>query len=594
MKKIFLLIFIVTINYCYAAIYTTQFAGSAPNYYNAANKWLDGAGNNYTIDPATFNFSNNTYNIEHTVNFASRSSNIQNSILTVKSGATLSLSTLNNSTVIVEAGATLIITGNATQIEGGTNKIINYGTVGITGNLSDFASIETKATGTTTVNGNVKNTKTVVDAGGTLTINGSLSRDNDKVFSFSNAGTTTISGEIQATNTTNSGTLMIGSIGNAGNNTLIFNNSGTASISSAQSYSGDKRTIINTGILNFTSTLEYNNKDNSLTNSGTVNIGSTFYYKDGPIANNAGGKINIGGDYAISTNNTITNAGDIIVNGALTFNFGTMKNTGTANLIVKGTGSFLNSNAYFDNAGFVEFSQLLTITNAIIKNSIAGDPGHINAKSGIKLENSGCIDGGSVDYWGSLTSNNSFSQCDLSSKTILPISIEFIKAENAADGIKIDWRTATELNNEIFILEKSINGLEYTTIEIINGAGTTSIQHDYSYADNVPSKGINYYRLSQKDFDGQKRYFAPIAIHFSRLSAFIYPTVIQDGTAVNIVMDNDDETVLFRIINQEGKVISTGTVSNDTVLSSELFSYGLNTLLIGSDNNLMTTSIVKQ
>ncbi len=618
MKKNILLLFsfmssLVSI----AGTYTTRFDDGGSNFYNATSKWDDGSAP-FTIVVGPFNFSNNTYNILHTVSFASQSVNVTNSTLTVKSGATLKMNSLNNSTVIVEAGGSLILSGNASQTSGGSNKIINYGTASIAGSASNFSSIETRGNGTTTIGGDVDNTSIIIAEAGTLTVGtsstsksitnsnvnvgigstlqvfGNLSEQNTAIKSFVNAGTATFAGSTGVATITNTGTLIMSSLDKVLNATLAFTNSGTTTITTAQDYSGDKRNIINSGTLNFNSTLKQNNSNNNITNTGTINITSTFTYNDGAFNNNAGGTVNIGGNISIATNNTLTNAGNIKVNGALAFNYGTIINTSTGSLTVNGTGSFLNSNAYFKNAGSAEFTQLLTVTNAIIANSISGDPGHINAKGGIHLENAGCISGGTVDYWGGLTSNNGFSQCNLSATTTLPIELNYLIGQSTTQGVELSWQTASEVNNNFFTIEKSPNGLDYKSILTTNGSGTKSTTTEYSAFDTKPSNGLNYYRLKQTDFNGESRYFAPIAVNYSSIQATIYPTVLQDNNIVTVQLGNESEEMLYQIYSQEGKIITTGIISGTIEISSDLFQYGVNQLIIGSGSNLIQTSIVKQ
>lgn len=101
-----------------------------------------------------------------------------------------------------------------------------------------------------------------------------------------------------------------------------------------------------------------------------------------------------------------------------------------------------------------------------------------------------------------------------------PLPVEFleISAECLNDnGVKIEWSTASELNNDFFTLYRSStlqgNGgfqvhMPFTEIAVIEGNGTTSTQSDYSYTDYVPSTSIiNYYKLKQTDFNGEQNDF---------------------------------------------------------------------------------------
>jgi len=81
------------------------------------------------------------------------------------------------------------------------------------------------------------------------------------------------------------------------------------------------------------------------------------------------------------------------------------------------------------------------------------------------------------------------------------------------DGIiKLYWETASEINNDYFIISKSVDGINYDNIGSVDGNGNSNQIMSYSYYDNRPYDGINYYKLTQVDFDGNKESFIPIAI----------------------------------------------------------------------------------
>lgn len=99
-----------------------------------------------------------------------------------------------------------------------------------------------------------------------------------------------------------------------------------------------------------------------------------------------------------------------------------------------------------------------------------------------------------------------------SSDIVLPISLVKFTAEKLADKVKITWITATEFNNDKFLLEKSIDGKTFEHVAEISGAGTSKELNKYEVIDNEPYKGTSYYRLTQTDFDGASRSFEPVAL----------------------------------------------------------------------------------
>lgn len=84
----------------------------------------------------------------------------------------------------------------------------------------------------------------------------------------------------------------------------------------------------------------------------------------------------------------------------------------------------------------------------------------------------------------------------------LPVLISSFTAIIQVDKVLLNWSTSQEHNNKHFIIEKSKDGINFSFLGRINGAGSSGINHNYQLIDNSPFDGINYYRLSQTDLDG--------------------------------------------------------------------------------------------
>lgn len=89
-----------------------------------------------------------------------------------------------------------------------------------------------------------------------------------------------------------------------------------------------------------------------------------------------------------------------------------------------------------------------------------------------------------------------------------PLPVEFIgfKAGKTAQGVQLDWATATETDNDYFSIEHSIDGRTFSPIGQVIAKGNSDTRVDYQYIHTQPSKGNNFYRLRQVDFDGAYAY----------------------------------------------------------------------------------------
>lgn len=97
----------------------------------------------------------------------------------------------------------------------------------------------------------------------------------------------------------------------------------------------------------------------------------------------------------------------------------------------------------------------------------------------------------------------------------LPVELLSFYASPAENTIELRWETASETNNDYFIVERSQNGSDFQKIDTVKGAGNSSLYKTYYVIDNKPNDGINYYRLTQVDFDGRSKTFEIVLCNLS-------------------------------------------------------------------------------
>ena len=90
--------------------------------------------------------------------------------------------------------------------------------------------------------------------------------------------------------------------------------------------------------------------------------------------------------------------------------------------------------------------------------------------------------------------------------TPLPIKLILFEVSHFNTNTNLIWKTASEINNSHFEVERSIDGKAFKAIATIDGNGTTNVTNEYKYADSEDLSGGYYYRLKQVDYDGQFEY----------------------------------------------------------------------------------------
>lgn len=94
----------------------------------------------------------------------------------------------------------------------------------------------------------------------------------------------------------------------------------------------------------------------------------------------------------------------------------------------------------------------------------------------------------------------------------LPVRLVQFKVTDAGAENSIQWTTASELNNDYFILEFSSDGLVFEELVRLPGNGTTNEKIMYHAVHTDVPLSINYYRLIQVDFDGTAAEFGPVSV----------------------------------------------------------------------------------
>lgn len=162
------------------------------------------------------------------------------------------------------------------------------------------------------------------------------------------------------------------------------------------------------------------------------------------------------------------------------------------------------------------------------------------------------------------------------------------------------WSTATETNNDYFLIERSSDLKYFETIGKVNGAGNSYTKKEYSVTDEQPLKGLNYYRLKQTDKDGKFEYSEIKSVGFLRnlMGVSVSPVPSQKDILVSFTTINKSNYVL-NIYNPEGKLMLvkflTGEngINENTIDISEL-PKGIYQLSLLGENDFERTKFVKE
>jgi hypothetical protein len=167
--------------------------------------------------------------------------------------------------------------------------------------------------------------------------------------------------------------------------------------------------------------------------------------------------------------------------------------------------------------------------------------------------------------------------------TPLPIELLRFNARLIDTHVAIDWATASELNNDYFVVERAGEDLVWEQLMTVNGAGNSNELIRYQEKDRSPLRGISYYRLKQVDFDGEFSYSDPVSIFNPEAGpseeVFMYPNPVKGGEVffrIPVAFRKFATTV--SVHDASGKLIFAEQINPDSDIHSfsvDLFNRGI-------------------
>lgn len=135
----------------------------------------------------------------------------------------------------------------------------------------------------------------------------------------------------------------------------------------------------------------------------------------------------------------------------------------------------------------------------------------------------------------------------------LPIELISFTAECNKGKKILEWVTASESNNDYFIIERSENGIDFYQVGIVDGAGNSTSILTYNWTDDSPSPENSYYRLTQVDFNG--KYSNSEIISSSSCEEDDHNIYVSsEGIVLNIYTDKEKQ-VDFYLIDMSGRIV---------------------------------------
>jgi hypothetical protein len=115
----------------------------------------------------------------------------------------------------------------------------------------------------------------------------------------------------------------------------------------------------------------------------------------------------------------------------------------------------------------------------------------------------------------------------------LPVELKSFNAYRNGNEIVLEWSTASELNNDYFTVQRSKDGLEFSSLLDVPGNGTSSEEHLYSAVDDRPFIGTSYYRLKQTDYNGLFSFSKVISVGLNNTASILFDIFPNPSNGAN-------------------------------------------------------------
>lgn len=180
---------------------------------------------------------------------------------------------------------------------------------------------------------------------------------------------------------------------------------------------------------------------------------------------------------------------------------------------------------------------------------------------------------------------------------LLPVSLIDFTGNTEGNSVRLNWSTATETNNDYFLIERSNDGMNFSELARVAGAGNSDKVINYTLKDTHPLSGISYYRLSQFDYDGQFERLGTIRIstqHSDVHSILVYPNPSSDR--LHLIMNDGSAPDHVELYDLSGAQYQAPLFKNDgiTQLDIEGLKAGVYLLKIHSGNSSWSRLITKK
>lgn len=275
-------------------------------------------------------------------------------------------------------------------------------------------------------------------------------------------------------------------------------------------------------------------------------------------------------------------------NQASTWNLNRLPQVGDTIVIVAGNTIAVNNDISFNSATFLKVFGKLTFENNNSTLSLSNGSfiwvfsgavvmGGGSASQKLRLDGTAIFKGNDEPVYGPMmasASSNGFATMANAAPIALPVKFVGFTVTKSNNNALVQWSTTQEVNANMYEVERSVDGSNWSTIAYVAAMGNSSATNNYSYTDKNISVKVVYYRIKEVDMNGNT---SLTSIKSVRADMIVASSDIRIAAVQNKVLlqfpQQVSGNVVVRFVSTNGQVVDQQSINNpvgQVVLNSKV------------------------
>jgi hypothetical protein len=149
--------------------------------------------------------------------------------------------------------------------------------------------------------------------------------------------------------------------------------------------------------------------------------------------------------------------------------------------------------------------------------------------------------------------------------SVLPVTIISVNATLRNKEVLVNWVVANEINIHRYEVERSADGIYFTSIAKTDAAAGGTLQYQYNVIDRQPLTGYNYYRIKYIDENGSVHYSIIVKVNYeiNALPAVaVFPNPVQNNIINLQFVQCETGKYSVKLLNEAGQLVYETIITN--------------------------------